>query len=86
MPRFRSRRILQIIVLLLVGVMLWAAWYGAKRGLTRNWRERVFAEFRAQGIEITFKKLTADALHLPAQNALGEVDGEEAVVGRGVGG
>ena len=62
MPRFRSRRILQIIVLLLVGVMLWAAWYGAKRGLTRNWRERVFAEFRAQGIEITFKKLTADAL------------------------
>jgi hypothetical protein len=39
---------------------LWLGWYGAKKGLTRTWRERVFAEFRKQGIEITFKRLTAD--------------------------
>ncbi|NBV87027.1 MAG: hypothetical protein EBS01_12375, partial [Verrucomicrobia bacterium] len=61
MPRFRLRRILQLFFVLLAGVLLWAAWYGAKRGLTRNWRELVFAELRARGIEITFRKLTADA-------------------------
>ena len=62
MSRSRLRRILQLVLVLLVGVVLWAVWYGAKRGLTRNWRELVFAELRARGIEITFNKLTADAL------------------------
>ena len=60
MPRPRLRRFLQIFLALLCGGILWAGWYGAKRGLTRSWRERVFAEFRARGVEITFKKLTAD--------------------------
>ncbi len=62
MPRPRLRRFLQIFFALLCGGILWAGWYGAKRGLTRSWRERVFAEFRARGVEITFKKLTADPL------------------------
>jgi hypothetical protein len=60
MSRPRLRRILQLLLLLLCATVLWAAWYGAKRGLTRNWRERIFAEFRAHGIEITFNKLTVD--------------------------
>jgi len=63
MSRPRLRRILQALLFLLCAFTLWAAWYGAKRGLTRSWRERVFAEFRAQGIEITFNKLTADPFH-----------------------
>lgn len=63
MSRPRLRRILQTFFVLLCAATLWAAWYGAKRGLTRNWRERVFAEFRAQGIEITFNKLTVDPFH-----------------------
>jgi hypothetical protein len=62
MPRRLFRRIFKVTLLLCVMAVVWAAWYGAKRGLTRNWREVVFAEFRAQGVEITFKKLTADAL------------------------
>ncbi len=60
MSRPRLRRFLQVLCILLCATLLWAAWYGAKRGLTRSWRERVFAEFRAQGIEIAFQKLTAD--------------------------
>ncbi len=63
MPASPLRRILKILLLLLCVAVVWAAWYGAKRGLTRNWRERIIAEFRAQGIEITFKKLTADPFH-----------------------
>ncbi|RFC46362.1 MAG: AsmA-like C-terminal region [Verrucomicrobia bacterium] len=60
MSRKYLRRPFQILLLLLGATLLWTAWYGAKRGLTRSWRERIFAEFRAQGIEITFKKLTVD--------------------------
>lgn len=63
MSRQRLRRIFQVFLALLCATTLWAAWYGAKRGLTRSWRERIFAEFRAQGIEITFNKLTADPFH-----------------------
>lgn len=63
MSRPRLRRIFQFLSVLLCVITLWAAWYGAKRGLTRSWRERIFAEFRAHGIEITFNKLTADPFH-----------------------
>lgn len=63
MSRSRSRRIFKTFLILLAAAVVWAAWYGAKRGLTRSWRERVFAEFRAHGIEITFRKLTADPFH-----------------------
>ncbi len=63
MSRPRLRRFFQTVLILLCASLLWAAWYGAKRGLTRSWRERIFAEFREQGIEIAFKKLTADPFH-----------------------
>jgi hypothetical protein len=53
---------LKIFLFLAVAAVLWAGWYAAKRGLTRSWRERVFAEFRSRGVEVTFKKLTVDPL------------------------
>lgn len=56
------RRSLKLLLLLAAAVVLWAGWYAAKRGLTRSWRERVFAELRFRGIEVTFKKLTVDPL------------------------
>jgi hypothetical protein len=56
------RRGLNCLLFLAVAAMVWTAWYAAKRGLTRSWRERVFAEFRLRGIEVTFKKLTVDPL------------------------
>ena len=56
------RRILRLLGYVLFAVVLWAGWYGAKRGLTRRWRERVFAELRARGVEVVFKKLTVDPL------------------------
>ena len=56
------RRVLRVLLVLAAATLVWACWYAAKRGLTRSWRERVFAEFRARGIEVTFKKLTVDPL------------------------
>jgi hypothetical protein len=53
---------LKILLFLAVAAAIWGGWYAAKRGLTRSWRERVFAEFRSRGIEVTFKKLTVDPL------------------------
>jgi len=63
MSRPPLRRFLRLLLLLLCAACVWLVWYGAKRGVTRSWRERIFAEFRAQGIEITFKKLTVDPFH-----------------------
>ena len=59
MPRL-VRSFLKALGLLTAICLLWLGWYGAKRGLTRSWRERVFQEFRQRGIEVTFRKLTAD--------------------------
>lgn len=59
MPRL-VRSFLKVLGLLTAVCVLWLGWYGAKRGLTRSWRERVFQEFRQRGIEVTFRKLTAD--------------------------
>jgi len=56
------RRVLRVLLFLAVAGLVWTCWYAAKRGLTRSWRERVFAEFRSRGIEVTFKKLTVDPL------------------------
>ena len=56
------RRVLRVLLFLVLATLVWACWYAAKRGLTRSWRERVFAEFRSRGIEVTFKKLTVDPL------------------------
>lgn len=59
-PTFRT--VFAALLLLGAAAVLWVGWYSAKRGVTGRWRERVFAEFRARGVEITFKKLTADPL------------------------
>jgi hypothetical protein len=56
---FRSR-LLRVTLGVAVLCAVWLSWYGAKKGLTRTWRERVFSEFRKHGIEVTFKRLTAD--------------------------
>lgn len=56
------RRSFRLLGYAMLGVVLWAGWYGAKRGVTRSWRERVFAELRARGVEVVFKKLTVDPL------------------------
>jgi hypothetical protein len=55
-----GRKLLRLFLGVATLCTLWLGWYGAKKGLTRTWRERVFSEFRKQGIEITFKRLTAD--------------------------
>lgn len=55
-----GRKLLRLFLGIATLCLLWLGWYGAKKGLTRTWRERVFSEFRKQGIEVTFKRLTAD--------------------------
>ena len=60
MPRSFRRKLLRTLGVFVAVFAIWLAWYGAKKGLTRTWRERVFAEFRKHGIEVTFKRLTAD--------------------------
>jgi hypothetical protein len=59
MPRF-ARSPLKIFALVLAISVVCLGWYGAKQGLRRSWRERVFEEFRQRGIEVTFKRLTVD--------------------------
>lgn len=60
MAHSSKKSLLRIAVLAVSACLLWLGWYGAKKGLTRTWRERVFKEFRKHGIEVSFKRLTAN--------------------------
>jgi hypothetical protein len=58
-----ARRPLIALLALLTGFVLWAAWYGQTKGLTRKWRQLVSREFDRIGLDIQFRRLTLSPLH-----------------------
>jgi hypothetical protein len=54
------RRVLLVFLALLIAAALGAGWYVLNKGFTRKWRERVSAEFRKRGVEVSLRRLTLD--------------------------
>ena len=57
-PMRLLRRIIVTVLLLLIGVGIWAAIYAQSRGFTRTWREMVESEFANRGVYVDIGKLT----------------------------
>lgn len=55
-------RLSQILVVLALGSILWGGWYLSHRGLSRKWRKHLVEEFKKNGVEISFRRLTLDPL------------------------
>jgi hypothetical protein len=54
------RRILYSLLAIVLGGLAAAAWYVYDKGFTKKWRGFVAEEFRKQGIEVSFPRLTLD--------------------------
>src|SRR5256886_13748407 len=65
----QSRRILRLAIVALVLIFGWTAWYLAKRGFGKEWRDRVSEELHKRGVEASIQRLTVDPVRgLIAQN------------------
>src|SRR2546430_10429146 len=65
----QSRRILRLTIVALVLIFGWTAWYLAKRGFGKEWRDRVSEELHKRGVEASIQRLTVDPVRgLIAQN------------------
>ncbi len=58
-----TRRVLTSILIVLIGFVLWAGWYGQTKGFTRKWRQLVAKEFDRVGLDIRFRRLTLSPLN-----------------------
>jgi len=56
-------RLFRVVLVLALLTALWGGWYLAKRGLSRDWRDRVTEEFRRNGIDVRMRKLTLDPIN-----------------------
>ncbi len=61
-PVGRQRRFWRrtLIVLVVLGALLWIAWFTGYRGFTRRWRAALAAEMHRRGLDITVGKITLD--------------------------
>src|SRR2546423_2014588 len=65
----QPRRILRLAIVALVLIFGWTAWYLAKRGFGKEWRDRVSEELHKRGVEASIQRLTVDPVRgLIAQN------------------
>jgi hypothetical protein len=51
---------LRLTILLVVGGLALGAWYLARKGFSRNWRNLVVAELQKRGVEASVRRLTLD--------------------------
>ena len=49
-----------LLVFLVLGALLWTAWFVGYRGFTRRWRAALAAEMHQRGLDITVGKITLD--------------------------
>src|SRR3954468_16304051 len=65
----QSRRMLRLAIVAFILIFGWTAWYLAKRGFGKEWRDRVSAELHKRGVEASIQRLTVDPVRgLIAQN------------------
>lgn len=65
----QSRRLLRLAIVAFVLILGWTAWYLAKRGFGKEWRDRVSEELHKRGVEASIQRLTVDPVRgLIAQN------------------
>lgn len=63
------RRFLLLSFLLFLGVAVWGAYYGYRRGFTESWRSLIEAEFGKRGYHIAIERVTLDPFRgLSARN------------------
>ncbi|MGH8093045.1 MAG: hypothetical protein ACREIF_06185, partial [Chthoniobacterales bacterium] len=51
---------LRLTIILVLGGMTAGGWYLAKKGFSRNWREKVVDELHKRGVEASVRRLTLD--------------------------
>src|SRR3954467_2568880 len=56
----QTRRYLRLAVVAFILIFGWTAWYLAKRGFGKEWRDRVSAELHKRGVEASIQRLTVD--------------------------
>ncbi|MEO6872660.1 MAG: AsmA-like C-terminal region-containing protein [Chthoniobacterales bacterium] len=54
------RWVLRLTIVLMVGGLALGAWYLARKGFSRNWRNLVVAELHKRGVEASVRRLTLD--------------------------
>lgn len=54
------RTLFRLTILLLVVGLAWSAWYLARKGFSRNWRNLVVEELHKRGVEASVRRLTLD--------------------------
>ena len=54
------RTIVRLGLLLLLGGLIAGGWYVAKKGFSRNWRNKVVEELHKRGVEVSVRRLTLD--------------------------
>jgi len=65
----QSRRLLRLAIVAFALIFGWTAWYLAKRGFGKEWRDRVSEELHKRGVEASIQRLTLDPVRgLIAQN------------------
>ena len=54
------RTFVRLTIVLLLGGLLAGGWYLAKKGFSRNWRNKVVEELHKRGVEASVRRLTLD--------------------------
>jgi hypothetical protein len=57
------RRLLLGLLAIMLGFLTALAWYVSDRGFTRKWRNYLVAQFRKEGVEVSFRRVTLDPFH-----------------------
>jgi AsmA-like C-terminal region len=55
-----ARILLRLTTILILGGLAAGGWYLAKKGFSRNWREKVVEELHKRGVEASVRRLTLD--------------------------
>ena len=58
--RSLSRRVLRLALVAAILLLFWSAWYLARRGFGKEWRDRVVEELHKRGVEASVRRLTLD--------------------------
>lgn len=55
-----ARALLRLAIIVLLGGLTAGAWYLAKKGFSRSWREKIVEELHKRGVEASVRRLTLD--------------------------